>query len=96
MFEIIWLPQAETDFDKILLYMQENWGEKVVDDFILKFERIIELMIDKPRMFRHSSKMNVHQVLITKHNLLFYRIIENKVELLTFFNTRQNPIKKPF
>ena len=96
MFEIIWLPQAEADFDKILLYLDQNWGAKVVDEFILKFERIIKLIILKPRMFRHSSKMDVHQVLITKHNLLFYRIIENKVELLTFFNTRQNPIKKPF
>jgi hypothetical protein len=47
-------------------------------------------------MFRRSTKMNIHQVLITKHNLLFYRILENKIELLTFFDTRQNPVKKPF
>jgi hypothetical protein len=36
-------------------------------------------------MFRRSTKMNIHQVLSTKHNLLFYRILENKIELLTFF-----------
>jgi plasmid stabilization system protein ParE len=96
MFEIIWLPQAENDFDNILDYLQKNWGDIVVDEFIYKLERILSLVSQKPTMFRRSSKMNIHQVLITKHNLLFYRIIENKIELLTFFDTRQNPVKKPF
>ena len=84
------------DFDDILNYLLKNFGEVVMDKFILKVEKIVSLVSQKPKMFRHSAKMNIHQVLITKHNLLFYRIIENKVELLTFFDTRQNPTKKPF
>jgi plasmid stabilization system protein ParE len=35
MFEIIWLPQAENDFDNIVDYLQKNWGEIVVEEFIL-------------------------------------------------------------
>jgi plasmid stabilization system protein ParE len=96
MLDIIWLPQAENDLGNILDYLQKNWGENIVDEFILKLERILSLVSQKPNMFRRSSKMNVHQVLITKHNLLFYRILENKIELLTIFDTRQNPVKKPF
>jgi plasmid stabilization system protein ParE len=90
------LPQAENDFDDILEYLQKNWGEKVTNEFILKLERILFLISQKPNMFRRSTKMGIHQVLITKHNLLFYRILKNKIELLTFFDTRQNPFKKPF
>ena len=41
-------------------------------------------------------KQNIHEVLITKHNLLLYQINETelKVELLAFFDTRQHPKKK--
>ncbi len=87
---------VDNDFDNILDYLQKNWGEIVVNEFIYKLERILSLVSQKPTMFRRSSKMNIHQVLITKHNLLFYRIIKNKIELLTLFDTKQNPTKKPF
>lgn len=36
MFEIIWLPQAENDFDDILDYLLKNFGEIVMNEFISK------------------------------------------------------------
>ena len=96
MAEVIWLPQAENDLDEILRYLQQKWGERVLEEFIVKLERIIKLICEQPTMFRHSSKMNIHQVLVTKHNLLFYRIKENNIEILTLFDTRRNPTTKPF
>jgi plasmid stabilization system protein ParE len=41
MFEIIWLPQAENDLDNILDYLNKNFGEIVMDEFIFKLERIL-------------------------------------------------------
>jgi hypothetical protein len=38
--------------------------------------------------------MGIYEALITKHNLLLFRIEGNRIELLTFFDTRQNPNKK--
>ena len=35
-YEIIWLPKAEERFDEIIYYLQENWSEKVVINFISK------------------------------------------------------------
>ena len=96
MAEVIWLPQAENDLDEILHYLQQKWGERVFEEFIVKLGRIIKLICEQPTMFRHSSKMNIHQVLITKHNLLFYRIKENNIEILTLFDTRRDPTTKPF
>ena len=45
-------------------------------------------------MFRRSDKMGIYEALIAKHNLLLYKVEGNRIELLTFFDTRQNPNKK--
>ena len=96
MVEVKWLPQAENDLDDILQYLHKTWGENVMEDFLSKLERIIKIICERPTMFRRSIKMNIHQVLVTKHNLLFYRIKENNIEILTLFNTKRDPAKKPF
>ena len=79
MGDVIWLPQAENDLDEVLHYLQQKWGEKVMEEFLVKLERMVKLICERPTMFRHSSKMNIHQVLVTKHNLLFYRIKDNQI-----------------
>ena len=59
MAEVIWLPQAENDLDEILRYLQQKWGERVLEEFIVKLERIIKLICEQQTMFCDSSKMNI-------------------------------------
>ena len=93
-YEIIWLPKAEERFDEIIYYLQENSSEKVVINFISKTnKKLFEIKLS-PTMFSKSDKMGIYEALITKHNLLLYRVEGNRIELLTFFDTRQNPNKK--
>jgi plasmid stabilization system protein ParE len=93
-YEIIWLPKAEERFDEIIDYLQQNWNDKVITAFIHKTNKSLSQIKRRPEIFRRSQKMDIYEVLITKHNLLLYRINGNRIELLTFFDTRQNPNKK--
>ena len=93
-YEIIWLPKAEERFQEIIEYLELNWNDKVIAGFIEKTENVLRQMQLKPTMFRHSAKMDIYEVLITKHNLLLYTIKGSTIKLLTFFDTRQNPKKK--
>ncbi len=93
-YEIIWLPKAQERFDEIIEYLQIHWDDKVISSFIKKTAEKLLQISERPKMFRRSKKMAIHEVAITKHNLLIYRIKGNKVELLTFFDTRQSPSKK--
>ena len=43
----------------------------------------------------HFEK-RIRGMVITKHNTLFYRIEEDKLILLTFFDNRQHPSKKSY
>ena len=93
-YQIIWLPKAEERFQDIIEYLEYKWNDKVIADFIEKTETVLRQIQRRPTMFRHSSKMNIHEALITKHNLLLYQIKGSRIELLTFFDTRQNPKNK--
>ena len=93
-FEVIWLPKAEERFDEIIAYLAEKWTKKEIDKFISRTEEVIEDIAINPHLYRYSEKKNIYEAVVTKHNLLLYKIKRNRVELLTFFDTRSNPTKK--
>ena len=96
-YEIIWSPEAIRTFDSVIEYLHQKWTTAVIIKFIDDSENIIHLISKNPYLFRKSEKENIHQVLVTKQNLLLYQVNEHhkRVELLSFLDARQNPKKKP-
>ena len=92
-YKIIWSPQAEISFELIIDYLTIEWTNKEIENLILQTQSKIALIAKSPYLFRSSEKENIHEVLITKHNLLLYQISETnkKVELLAFLI----PVKTP-
>ena len=95
-FKIIWSPKATKTFDKVIDYLTANWTEKEITVFVKETDHVVYLICKNPYLFRGSEKENVFEGIITKHNLLLYQVDKknNKIELLSFFDTRQNPKKK--
>lgn len=95
-YKIIWSPEAEASFQKIVEYLHEYWSSKEIIRFIQRTEDVVFLLERNPYLFRGSDKENIFEVLVTKQNLLLYQIIESskRVELISFWDTRQNPDKK--
>ena len=94
---IFWSPLAEKDLTEILLYLQNNWGEKVTDRFIDLTEYYIQQTSQNPRQFPliHKTK-KIRKCVLTKHNSLFYRTSKFNIDILRIFDTRQNPKKLKF
>jgi plasmid stabilization system protein ParE len=93
-YKIVWLPTAEKRFDEIIAYLEQAWTAKEIEALIHKTNEVIAILSVSPVSFRKSPGKKIHEVLVTKHNLLLYRIKGKRVELLTFFDTRQHPKKK--
>lgn len=94
-YTIIWLPKAEERLKEIVDYLEQNWSEKEIQKFLKRTVRVLHFISENPFMYRRSAKKHIHEALITKHNMLIYRIKnDTEVELLTIFDTRQNPRKK--
>lgn len=92
LYEIIISEQAEKNLDKIVAYLLSEWNVTVKDRFLVKFKKILKLLAINPYLFQvYSIKMQIRRCLITKHNAMYYRIVDNRVEIITIHDTRRNP-----
>jgi plasmid stabilization system protein ParE len=92
---IIWNRLASNKFNSIIAYLEQEWGENVTRNFVINTYKIIELIAKYPEIGTLENKeKQIRGFVITKHNTLFYRVEEDKIILLTFFDTRQSPEKK--
>lgn len=92
---IIWSPKALNNFHDILSYLEESWNQIVIKDFVYKTDNLIHQISLYPQSFRQiSNKNSTREAVITKHNLLLYRIEKDRILILAFFDTRQHPKKK--
>ena len=56
------------------------------------FEEIIGQILKMPQMFQSVRKdmPNIRKAIITKYSTLIYEIFEEKIVLLSFWNTRKD------
>ncbi len=90
--KIYWSLLAEKDFENILLYLQEHWEEKVIENFIEITEILIGQIAMNPKQFPVIyKKKKVRKCVLTKHNSLYYIVGRDSIEILRIFDNRQNP-----
>ena len=94
--EVVWTDEAVSAFRIIIQYLESEWSKAEVIAFITATDRIIDYISERPRMFRKTGIRNVHEAMITPHNLLIYRIKGSSIQLITFWDTRRNPKRKKF
>ncbi|MGQ0827476.1 MAG: type II toxin-antitoxin system RelE/ParE family toxin [Bacteroidota bacterium] len=93
-FKIIWSPKAQKTYNRIADFILKKWTKKEVKKFnditvstILKISKNPELFVTS------KQKRNIRKGFITKHTSLLYKIKPTEIELLYFWDNRQNPKK---
>jgi len=92
--EVRWTDEAITTFNNIIGYIQAEWSEKAVREFIQKTDEVVTHVAVYPYMFKKYNKHSIRQALITKQTLLLYKIYTTHIDLVAFWDTRQNPRRK--
>jgi plasmid stabilization system protein ParE len=96
--QVVWSPLSESDFERILDYLNDNWGDKVANQFIDLTESMLKQIAVNPGQFPviHNDQKKIRKCVLTKHNTLYYRNSKNQIDLLRIFDSRQNPNKLTF
>ncbi|MBZ0242173.1 MAG: type II toxin-antitoxin system RelE/ParE family toxin, partial [Bacteroidales bacterium] len=82
--------------DKIVEFIEEKWGIRSAQVFIKKLNRLLQLLIKQPEIGKLEIKeKGIRAFVFSRQNTVFYRIREDKLILLKFFDNRQDPKKKP-
>lgn len=96
-YEIEWTLNAREDLKAIISYLQDEWSEGIAENFVIECFSKIDLISKFPFIGTASEKLEtVRRIQITKHNALYFSIDGQKIVLLDFFDTRQNPTKDIF
>jgi len=78
-----------------LQYLSQEWGEKVTQAFIQRTYDFLDILVDFPEIgpIQNLSK-NIRGFTLTKQITIFYRLENNRILLLNFFDNRQRKEKK--
>lgn len=83
-------PEAEEQLDNLLFYLENVWGERVMFNFIDKFEQALALIQKMPQAYPISEKMpGLHRCVVTRQTSLYYQIEADVVEIVAVLDNRQ-------
>jgi plasmid stabilization system protein ParE len=95
--EIFWSKRADNKFDKILEYINSEWGERVTSAFVKKVYDFLDILVEFPEIGTlENTKRNIRGFVIVKQITIFYKLSGDNIILLNFFDNRQNPKRKKF
>ena len=96
-YKVAWTKRASAKFDLIIDYLGQEWNEKVTRSFVKKVYDFIDILQEYPEIgsFAHKEK-NIRGFILIKQICIFYKIKNDTIIILTFFDTRQHPRKKRF
>jgi len=61
------------------------------NDFLESFKKNLKFLSINPFIFQvYSKKKRIRKCLLTKQNAMYYRIVDNVVEIITIHDTRRN------
>ena len=93
-FKITWSPKAQKSYIHIADFILEKWSKKEVKKFSDITSSTILQIAQNPELFIASKhKKNIRKGFITKHTSLIYKVKSNEIELVLFWDNRQNPKK---
>ena len=86
-------PRAEKNFDSIVDYIKDKWGERTAKQFVLKADEIFNLLQKYPTMGQIENG-DIRGFQLTPQTRLLYTIRDEKIIVLASFDVRQDPTKK--
>jgi plasmid stabilization system protein ParE len=89
---ISWTQTAVESFEEITDYIFERFSAKEVNDFIIKSEERIHLILQNNSIGLQYKKTAYRQFLIAEQTYLFYRMESDVIYLLVFWNNAKNPL----
>ena len=85
---------AERKLEKLFEYLIKEWSLKVKKDFVEKLDSSIEIIKNQPEIFPESKKgKSLRKCVVTKQTTIYYRYNSKRINIVTLFDTRQDPNK---
>jgi plasmid stabilization system protein ParE len=94
---IKWSKHADRKFDKVLEYLEDEWGENVTRAFVKKTYEFLDILVDFPEIGSiENSERQIRGFVLVKQVTIFYKIKGKYIVLLNFYDNRQRPKRRRY
>lgn len=91
---IIFSKNAEKSLFELFEYLEIKWSKTVKNKFISNLDKVIYLIQSDPEIFPKSELNNKYRkCVLSKQTTIYYKFNTKRVDIITFFDTRQDPNK---
>jgi plasmid stabilization system protein ParE len=95
--KLVWSKRADQGYARIIKYLEEEWTDKEVSNFVRETKHFFELLKENPHILeptRHHK--NLYRGPINRLTLLTYRFNPKKKEiiLINIREARKKPLKE--
>ncbi|MFW5979044.1 MAG: type II toxin-antitoxin system RelE/ParE family toxin [Bacteroidia bacterium] len=94
--KLVWTKKATQGYDRIIKYLEEEWSEKEVKNFVRETAHFFDLLKENPKMLEPTGKhKNLYRGPINRLTIITYRYKPRKKEivLVNIRETRRKPLK---
>jgi plasmid stabilization system protein ParE len=85
--------QAKETYAAIQSQLYNRWGQTVLEKFELRTVKTLDSILQSPLMFKSvADNPNIRKGLIHKNCSVFYEVKPTEIEVLFFWDNRQDPI----
>jgi toxin YoeB len=92
--EIVWSELAVLEFTNILeFYIEHNGSVTYSSRLLLEVEELTQTLAQSEFIGRITEN-KITRVISLKHYSLFYEINFDRIEIVSFWDNRQNPVKR--
>lgn len=93
--KIFWTKRALKNFDKILDYLEIEFGLEYTKIFAIKVHNFVDNLEDFPELGTiQNSDKQIRGFVIVKQVTIFYKVYNDHIRILNLFDNRQSPEKK--
>jgi plasmid stabilization system protein ParE len=95
--EVVLSPVATEKLEQLLRYLRTEFSERTMRTFLSRLEKSVLAIKKYPESCPASLKRkSIRKCTVTKQTMFFYRVRRNKIEILTIFDSRQQPTKSKY
>lgn len=93
--KVKWSKYADQSFDRILDYLETEWGENVTRAFVRRTYEFLDLLVEFPEIGSvENPEKQIRGFVLVKQITVFYIWKNDSVVLLNFYDNRQKPKSK--
>ncbi|SEO65344.1 type II toxin-antitoxin system RelE/ParE family toxin [Mucilaginibacter sp. OK283] len=93
IYTVVFSLTAIETFDAIKFQIQERFGNKIVAEFEERTLKVLETLSLSPEIFQSLKQApHIRKGFIHKNCAMFYQVKATQIEILFFWDNRQEPI----